>query len=176
MKRQALPAVQHPDVLDFISHSAAQTERVGQRLSEHVQAGDVILLLGNVGVGKTQLVKGIVQGLGSTDLVTSPSFVLMNEYTASLAGPKRHGVRLYHIDLYRIDDPNEVTTIGLDELWNEPCVCMIEWAERARDWLPGEHLAIHMQHLDETKRVIRFEPQGERYSKLVEAFKNAAFG
>lgn len=173
MNRQTLPAVQSPNVLDFISHSAAQTVRIGQRLSEHMQAGDLIVLLGNVGAGKTQLVKGVVQGLDSADLVTSPSFVLINEYGAGL---QWHGMRIYHVDLYRIGDPSELETIGLDELWNEPCVCLIEWAERAGHALPKEHLAIHMQYLDETKRVLRFVPHGKRYHALVEDFKNAAFG
>jgi tRNA threonylcarbamoyladenosine biosynthesis protein TsaE len=173
MKTPSLPAVQLPHVLDFISHSLAQTERIGQRLGEYMQAGDVVLLLGNVGVGKTHLVKGIARGLGSTDLVTSPSFVLINEYQAD---PQHAGLRIYHVDLYRIDDPAELTSIGLEEIWNDQGVCLIEWAERAQDWLPNDHLAIHMQHLSETKRILRFVPHGERYQQLVEAFKGVTFG
>jgi tRNA threonylcarbamoyladenosine biosynthesis protein TsaE len=173
MDKKSLPAVQSPHVLDFISHSAAQTVRIGQRLGETMQAGDVLLLLGNIGTGKTQFIKGVVQGLDSSDLVTSPTFVLVNEYRA---GAKWRTVPIYHLDLYRIDDPSELTTIGVDEIWNESCICLIEWAERAEGWLPGEHLALHIQHLDETKRVLRFVPHGERYISLVELFKQAAFG
>jgi tRNA threonylcarbamoyladenosine biosynthesis protein TsaE len=160
-------------VLDFISHSAQQTVRIGQRLGEQLHAGDVILLLGDVGVGKTHLVKGIAQGLGAEDLVTSPSFVLVNEYQAGAAW---RGMRIYHVDLYRISSPAELASIGMDELWSGQDVCLIEWAEHAQSGLPAEHLAIYLQHLDETKRVMRFEPKGDHYYRLVEAFKNAAFG
>ncbi len=160
-------------MLDFFSHSDAQTIRIGQRLGEHIQPGDVLLLIGHFGVGKTQLVKGIVQGLDSTDLVTSPSFVIINEYQSHKHRP---APRIYHIDLYRIENSAELATIGLDEILNSQNICLIEWAERAADWLPGEHLTIYMKHLDETKRVLRFDPQGERYRQLVETFKSKAFG
>jgi tRNA threonylcarbamoyladenosine biosynthesis protein TsaE len=172
MGKRLLPAVQSPDVLDFISHSASQTERIGYRLGEHIQPGDILLFVGDVGVGKTQLIKGIVQGMGSSDRVTSPSFVLVNEYTA---GKQRKALPIYHVDLYRIDTPSELATIGLEELWDETGVCLIEWAERAEGWIPQDHLAIYMQYLDETKRVLRFEPQGERYFRLVELLKTTAF-
>jgi tRNA threonylcarbamoyladenosine biosynthesis protein TsaE len=173
MRKQLLSAVQTPRMLDFISHSPAQTVRIGQRLGEHIQSGDLLLLLGDFGVGKTQLVKGIAEGLGSTDLVTSPSFVLINEYQA---GPEHSNIQIYHVDLYRIEDPAEVTSIGLEEIWSGMGVCLIEWAERAQDWLPEEHLAIHMKHLSETKRVLRFVPEGKRYHHLVETFKGTTFG
>jgi tRNA threonylcarbamoyladenosine biosynthesis protein TsaE len=172
MGKRSLPAVQAPDVLDFISHSASQTSRIGQRLGEYLQPGDVLLLIGDLGVGKTQLIKGIVQGLDSPDMVTSPSFVLVNEYRA---GGERGRMRVYHIDLYRIESPAELTTFGLEEFCDERNVCMIEWAERALEWLPQERLAIYLQYLDETKRVLRFEPEGPRYHRLVETFKHSAF-
>jgi tRNA threonylcarbamoyladenosine biosynthesis protein TsaE len=173
MGKQSLPPVLAPHMLDFISHSAAQTVRIGQRLGEHVRAGDVILLSGTLGVGKTQLVKGVAQGLGSPDMVTSPSFVLVNEYQA---GPEAAGMGIYHADLYRLDDPAELYAIGLEEVWQaQHDVCLIEWVERAEGYLPAEHLAIHMQHLDETKRIVRMIPQGERYQQLVEKFKHSTF-
>ncbi len=174
MKKQpTLPATQTPHMLDFISHSPAQTERIGQRLGELVAPGDVLLLMGDFGVGKTHLVKGAVRGLGSSDLVTSPSFVLINEYQTQ-AHPRK--LTIYHVDLYRIDDPHELAGIGLEELWESQGVCLIEWAERAEEWLPADHLTIYMQHLAETKRVLRFVPHGVRYQQLVNAFKDEAFG
>ncbi len=173
MPKQSLPAVQPPHVLDFISHSPAQTERIGARLGEYLRAGDLILLLGDFGVGKTHLVKGIARGLGSPDLVTSPSFVLINEYQA---GAAQQRMPIYHADLYRIEDPAELPGIGLEEIWQGAGVGVIEWAERAAGWLPAEHLAIHMQHLNETKRVLRFVPSGARYQRLVEALKETIFG
>lgn len=172
MGKKNLPAVQSPHVLDFISHSTAQTVRIGQRLGEHMQPGDVVLLTGDLGVGKTRLVKGIAQGLNSPDLVSSPSFVLVNEYRS----PWRSGsLWLYHVDLYRLDDPSELSTLGLDEIWDSEGICLVEWADRAMDDLPGAHLEISMQYLDETKRVLRFEPRGARYQQLVEDFKQSAF-
>jgi tRNA threonylcarbamoyladenosine biosynthesis protein TsaE len=164
--------VQPPHVLDFISHSAAQTIRLGQRLGELLTAGDVILLLGDFGAGKTHFAKGVAQGLGSDDLVNSPSFVLINEYRA---GPRHGRMPIYHIDLYRIESPAELAGIGLDDALAGDGVCLIEWAERAQGWLPHDHLAAHLQHLSDTKRVLRFEPHGRRYVELVAAFKRTAF-
>ena len=159
-------------MLDFISHSPAQTVRVGQRLGELLQQGDLVLLLGEFGAGKTHFVKGIAQGLGSDDLVTSPSFVLMNEYRA---GRERKQMPIYHADLYRIEMSAELEGIGLDDALSGDGICIIEWAERAQDWLPLEHVAVHLRHLSETKRVLRFVPCGARYETLVDALKRAAF-
>jgi tRNA threonylcarbamoyladenosine biosynthesis protein TsaE len=164
--------IQSQHVLDFITHSAAQTIRVGQRLGELLRPGDLVLLLGDFGSGKTHLVKGIALGLGSADLVNSPSFVLINQYRA---GPDRHHIPIYHADLYRIEDPGELEGIGIEETWSGDGVCLIEWAERAQGWLPQEHLAIHLQYLSETKRVLRFVPHGQRYEALVADFKKTAF-
>lgn len=165
-------AIQSQHVLDFITHSAAQTIRVGQRLGELLRSGDLVLLLGDFGSGKTHLVKGIAQGLGSPDLVNSPSFVLINEYRA---GPDRQRMPIYHADLYRIEDPAELEGIGLEETWSGVGVCLIEWAERAQGRLPQEHLAIHLQYLSETKRVLRFVPHGRHYEELVAEFKKIVF-
>lgn len=173
MSERSLPATQAAHDLDFISHSPAQTERIGQRLGEQFAAGDLILLVGNFGVGKTHLVKGVARGLNSDDLVTSPSFVLVNEYRC---GAARRGMPIYHVDLYRIAAEGELTTIGLDELWAGDGVCLIEWPERAAAMLPAEHLAIHMQHLSETKRRLRLAPHGLRYVQLLDRFKGTTFG
>lgn len=159
-------------MLDFISHSPAQTIRIGHRLGELLRRGDTILLLGEFGVGKTHLIKGIAQGLGSSDLVNSPSFVLINEYRA---GERHGGMPIYHVDLYRVESTAELVGIGLEDALSGDGVCLIEWAERAQSWLPSEHLTIHLRHLSETKRVMRFEPQGPGYVALVEEFKRITF-
>ncbi|MFO7167153.1 MAG: tRNA (adenosine(37)-N6)-threonylcarbamoyltransferase complex ATPase subunit type 1 TsaE [Chloroflexota bacterium] len=172
MAERRTSSVQSPHELDFISHSAAQTMRVGQRLGELLQPGDVVLLLGEFGAGKTHFVKGVAQGLGSTDLVNSPSFVLINEYRA---GPRFGHMPIYHVDLYRIERPGELAGIGLDEVLGGDGVCLIEWAERAEGWLPHDRLAVTIQHLSDTKRVLRFAPHGRRYEELVSAFKKMAF-
>jgi tRNA threonylcarbamoyladenosine biosynthesis protein TsaE len=172
MSKQIPQAIQSQHVLDFISHSPAQTIRVGQRLGERLRAGDLVVLMGEFGAGKTHLIKGVAQGLGSTDLVNSPSFVLINQYRA---GPQHGRMPIFHADLYRIEDPDELAAIGIEEAWSGEGVCLIEWAEHAGEWLPQEHLAIYLQHLSETKRVLRFVPHGARYEALVADFKKTAF-
>lgn len=172
MSEQRLPAAQAATELDFISHSPAQTERVGQRLGEQLRQGDLLLLVGTFGAGKTHLTKGLARGLGSGDLVTSPSFVLVNEYRA---GPRHGHMRIYHVDLYRVAEAAELPTIGLEELWAGDGVCIVEWPERAGALLPADHLAIHIQHLSETKRRLRLAPSGARYVALVGAFKGSSF-
>jgi tRNA threonylcarbamoyladenosine biosynthesis protein TsaE len=171
MSDQRLRAVQAANELDFISHGPQQTERVGQRLGELLRQGDLLLLVGTFGVGKTHLVKGVARGLGSGDLVTSPSFVLVNEYRA---GAPAGRVPIYHVDLYRIAEADELATIGLEELWAGDGICLIEWPERAQTVVPTEHLAVHLEHLSETKRRIRLIPHGKRPLDIVTAFKRSA--
>lgn len=172
MSKQLQRSVQSQHVLDCISHSAAQTIRLGQRLGELLHQGDLVVLLGDFGTGKTHLIKGIAQGLGSTDLVNSPSFVLINQYRAGL---QHRSMPIFHADLYRIEDPDELTGIGIEDAWSGDGVCLIEWAEQAGGRLPQEHLTINLQHLSETKRVMRFEPHGSHYEQLVAEFKKVAF-
>src|SRR5690242_21839572 len=109
-------------IVDIISHSAAQTIRFGQRLGELMHQGDLVVLLGDFGAGKTHLIKGIAQGLGSTDLVNSPSFVLINEYRAGL---RHNRMPIYHADLYRIENPDELAAIGIEDAWSGSGVCLI---------------------------------------------------
>ena len=134
MSKPISHAVQSQHVLDIISHNVAQTIRLGQRLGELLRPGDLILLLGDFGTGKTHLIKGIAQGLGSADLVNSPSFVLINEYRA---GPQHGRMPIFHADLYRIEDADELAGIGLEEAWAGDGVCLIEWAEQAGGRIPG---------------------------------------
>lgn len=161
-----------PHVLDIVSHSAAQTVRIGHRLGELLGPGDTLLLYGDFGAGKTHMTKGIAQGLGSDDMVNSPSFVLINEYRS---GQAHRRAPIYHIDLYRIEDPAALVGIGLDDALDGHGICVIEWAERLDALLPAEHLAIHLRHVSETKRSLRFEPHGQRAADLIESLKRTAF-
>jgi tRNA threonylcarbamoyladenosine biosynthesis protein TsaE len=97
--------------------------------------------------------------------------VLINEYRA---GPRHGNMPIFHADLYRIENPDELAAIGIEEAWSGIGVCLIEWADQAGDWLPSERLAIHLQHLSETKRVLRFVPYGARYQTLLAEFKKSA--
>ncbi len=153
--------------LDFISHGEAQTRRLGARLGELLQGGEVIALEGELGSGKTRWVQGVGQGLEIHQPITSPTFTLVNEYPGRLT--------LYHIDLYRIDQVAEALAFGLEDYLYDEGVCVIEWAERAVEVLPPERLWITFYHLDTTKRRISLRACGERYQQLLKNFQQAAF-
>lgn len=155
--------------LDFVSHSADQTRRLGVRLSQLLSGGEVLLLTGDLGTGKTCLVQGIGQGLGIDERITSPTFTLVNEYTGK-------NLTLYHVDLYRIVDVKATLTFGLDEYLYSGGICAIEWAERIRSIWTEEYLLISLRHINETKRGIALRAVGNRYDRLVNRFKYEAFG
>jgi tRNA threonylcarbamoyladenosine biosynthesis protein TsaE len=156
-----------PNTLDFISHSESQTRRLGARLAALLKPGDVLALIGDLGSGKTRWVQGVCEGLGVTDPVISPSFTLINEY------PGRWPV--YHIDLYRIEDPHELFTIGLEDYLYGSGICLIEWADRAANILPESHLAIELYHLEETKRRVVLRPYDARFAQVLNVYKKSAF-
>jgi len=157
--------------LDFISHSEAQTRRLGARLGRLLRSGDVICLAGELGVGKTCLAQGIGWGLGIEGPITSPSFTLINEYKQEQAM-----LPFYHIDLYRIEEAKEALALGLEEYFYGEGACVVEWADRAPEALPAEHLWIELRHIDETKRGLLMKAVGKRYKELLREFKRRAFG
>jgi tRNA threonylcarbamoyladenosine biosynthesis protein TsaE len=158
------------NTLDFFSHSARQTERIGQRLGQYLQPGDVVLLSGPLGSGKTQLAKGIGLGLEISEPIRSPTFTLINEYHSGR-------LPLYHVDLYRLDGEAEVATIGLEEILEaEDGVVVIEWPENAPEALPAEALHVRLRHVSQNKRGITMWAQGDRFEALLRAFKQDAFG
>ncbi len=153
------------DSLEVISRSPEQTREVGAKLGELVEAGDIVLLGGQLGVGKACLTQGIARGLGIDEYVISPSFVLLREYGGRLS--------LYHIDFYRLDRIEEVIQLGLDDYLYGNGICVVEWAEKGLGMLPGEHLLIEMQHLSATRRKLSFVPEGPRYVDLLRKLKRA---
>jgi tRNA threonylcarbamoyladenosine biosynthesis protein TsaE len=165
----ALSPILDEHTVDFISHSAEQTRRMGARLGQLFVGGEVLCLIGDLGTGKTCLVQGIARGLGIADQVTSPTFTLVNEYLG--AQPV-----LYHIDLYRIGDVEGAFTFGLDDYLYGNGVCAIEWAERVQEIWPDEYLLIRLRHIDDTKRGLTLRGFGTRYQRLVKQFKQSAFG
>jgi tRNA threonylcarbamoyladenosine biosynthesis protein TsaE len=131
----------------MITHSSEETVALGRELARQLQPPCVVLLEGALGSGKTTLVKGIVAGLGAADEgdVTSPSFTLVHEY-----GGER---RVYHVDLYRIEAAEELSTLGLDDLIGQQSVVLIEWGEKLN--LVGPAVRIKLEHLgDEARRII----------------------
>jgi tRNA threonylcarbamoyladenosine biosynthesis protein TsaE len=162
--------------LDFVSHAVEQTHRIGRRLGELAEPGDVYLLMGDLGAGKTCLTQGIAAGMGIGVPVTSPTFTLLNEYTTRSCGGR---LSLFHADLYRLDNAFvEATDLGLDtEEYLYGCgVSVIEWAEKAASIWPADHLLVRLRLVSETKRSIRLEPFGPRYIRLVRDFRRLAFG
>lgn len=159
------------NTLDIISHSLAQTRRLGARLGSRAQAGDIYCLEGELGSGKTSFVQGIAEGLGVTGAVTSPTFVLANVYRAAPGRPP-----LYHLDLYRISGPQEALDFGLEDYLYGEGVVAIEWPERIRQVLPPEHLWISFRYLDATKRGLLMQPRGARYEALVAGLQRDIYG
>ncbi|WP_342397278.1 tRNA (adenosine(37)-N6)-threonylcarbamoyltransferase complex ATPase subunit type 1 TsaE [Candidatus Chlorohelix sp.] len=155
-------------VVDFISHSASQTRFTGVALGKLAQPGDIILLAGELGAGKTTLTKGIAEGLDIKGIVNSPTFTLVNEYQGRIA--------LYHMDCYRLESGRDALDFGVEEYLYGEGLTVIEWAERIEDILPKETLTVRLSTLNETKRGIRLEPIGERYIAFVARFKEEAFG
>ena len=121
----------------FESYSAEETFRFGQMLGEKLVSGAVICLDGDLGVGKTVFVKGVAKGLGITEPVCSPTFTILQEY-------KEGRIPLYHFDVYRIEDPEEMYEIGFEEYLYGDGVCLIEWASVVSELLPADatHITI----------------------------------
>ncbi len=139
------------------SRSPAATRRIGERLGRLLHAGDVLLLQGELGTGKTVLAQGIGQGLAVAEPVKSSSFVLLNEYHGTLT--------LYHADLYRLEEPEQVAELALEEV-AEPGVLIVEWPERAWQELPPEHLLVQIEEERARGRRLTLVPRGERYEEL----------
>lgn len=151
-------------MFSVITSSPEQTWRIGETLGRLLKAGDTVCLYGDLGSGKTNLSYGIALGLEVRDqYITSPTFTFVNEYEGRLP--------LYHLDLYRIKDPEELENIGFDEYVESDGVALIEWAERAEGDLPVQRLSIYLSTVDETGREIGFLAEGERYESLLEELK-----
>jgi tRNA threonylcarbamoyladenosine biosynthesis protein TsaE len=158
--------------LDLISHSPAQTLRFGARLGALLETSDVVCLEGELGAGKTCLAQGIGQGMGVVEPITSPTFTLVAEHRPPSSAPV-----LYHIDLYRLESPViEALSFGLDEYLLGNGICVIEWADRVGPALPAERLWITLHYLDVSKRGIVMSASGPRYDRLIQQFRQSAFG
>lgn len=147
-------------MFSVITTSPEQTWHVGRMLGARLAAGDTVCLYGDLGAGKTSFSYGIALGLDVKDqYITSPTFTFVNEYEGR--------VPFYHIDLYRLNDPGELESIGFEEYIDSDGVTVIEWAERAEDELPTECFSIYLTSVDENSREIGFLVEGERYEKLL---------
>lgn len=148
-----------PEALDIISYSPEETRRLGRLLGEAAWPGEVLLLVGELGSGKTCLVQGLAQGLGIAEKVVSPSFVLVREYRGRLP--------LYHIDFYRLELA-EIVELGLEEYLRGDGVAAVEWAEKGMAVFPADHLLVEMSILSENQRRLHFSAVGERHRPALE--------
>jgi tRNA threonylcarbamoyladenosine biosynthesis protein TsaE len=136
--------------------SPEQTRRLGRALGESLRPGSFVGFEGQLGSGKTVMIQGAAQGLGFDGYVTSPSFVIINEYAGR--------VLIHHVDLYRIVDPRELEDIGYREIYFGDGVALVEWADRAPELMPAGRLAVAIEIAGESAREIvftAFGPEGE---------------
>ena len=129
-----------------------QTIRLGLEIGKQLQPGSVVALHGPLGAGKTTLAKGIARSLNIEEALTSPSFTLIAEYEGSREG---NPVTLYHIDLYRISHPQEIADLGMEEILNGEGICVIEWAEKASEFLPDSTVGVEIVIEDKGRRQIK---------------------
>ena len=144
----------------LLSSSVERTRSIGRALGRAAEAGTVLALSGELGAGKTQVAKGVAEGLGVTTVVNSPTFVLMNEHVGRL--------RLYHIDAYRLADPEEAADAGLLDDREVTGVTVIEWADRLDGWLPADRLdiALEADPGDPFRRRIAWQAHGAAHQRL----------
>jgi tRNA threonylcarbamoyladenosine biosynthesis protein TsaE len=160
MSASARPNAEH---VPLIARDVEATRAVGAVLGRTAVPGDVVCLFGELGAGKTQLAKGIAAGLGVTDTVNSPSFVLMAEYEGRLP--------LFHIDLYRLADAGDALAGGLIEDRQASGVTVIEWAERLGAWLPAARLDIRIEGTGDAPRRLVLHPTDARHARLAAAVR-----
>jgi tRNA threonylcarbamoyladenosine biosynthesis protein TsaE len=136
----------------FKTASEEETIALGEKLARQLPRRAAVLLIGNLGAGKTTLAKGIAKGLGAADpdQVSSPTFTLIHEY-----GERR---KIYHVDLYRLDRVAEVASLGLEELFEKDAVVLVEWGERFPQIMPGNRLEIRIEPGDGDQREITITP------------------
>jgi tRNA threonylcarbamoyladenosine biosynthesis protein TsaE len=155
--------------LEFFSRSADQTRRLGLRLGALLKTGQVIYLSGELGSGKTTLVQGIAQGWGSTDPVTSPTFVLINEYR------RPDGEILFHLDAYRLGSALDGEELDLDGMLSRGSL-VIEWPENIRPVLPHEALSIAMRWMADEHRGLVMSAVGYEYRDMLDGIRQQVYG
>lgn len=161
-------AVMKGNEIEFFSHSPTQTRRFGAHLGALVQPGDVVLLHGNLGAGKTHFAQGIAQGLGIEEVVRSPTFTLINEY-------EEGRIPLYHVDLYRLEGDADIASTGLEEYFDAGGVVVVEWPEKGVGWLPDDALRVSLRHVSDLRRALRLDAEGPRAEALLRTYKNQTF-
>ena len=154
---------------EFFSRGPEQTRRLGIRLGALLRPGDLICLSGDLGAGKTTLVQGMAQGFGSLDAVSSPTFVICNQYR------RPDGAVLSHLDAYRLQNAYEGEDLDL-YLMLERGALVVEWPERIEAALPADRLWVKLRYMAEEQRGMQFNTHGKRYETLLAAFRRQVLG
>lgn len=164
-----------PTVWETMTDSAAGTQAVGEALAACLQPGQVLALRGDLGAGKTTFVQGLARGLGVGGRVSSPTFVLVNEYAVGRGAHGAHALRLIHIDTYRLGvrTRGEADAMGLEDLLEDPdAIIAIEWAERVADLLPPDHLLLELRYgVQPDQRLLRLTAFGPRSAAALEQMR-----
>lgn len=152
-------------MLKFITESTEETSNIGEQLGRLLSKGNIICLSGDLGAGKTAFTKGIAKGLCVEDYVTSPTYTIINEYLGRLP--------LYHFDVYRLNDVEEMYELGYEEYFFGDGVVVLEWADIVRDIIPGERLWITILNTkgDDSREII-MEPTGEVYDEIMKGIEH----
>ena len=135
--------------MTIITNNADETIAVGKKLGATIDRGDVIALYGDLGAGKTTIIRGIAQSLGIASRITSPTFTIVNEYPGKIP--------MFHFDMYRITDKDELFEIGWDEYLERNGICIVEWSENIEGAFPHGTIRIRIDKLDENKRSINID-------------------
>lgn len=152
---------------EFNSNSVNDTFFLGQWVGKLISPGAVILLRGDLGAGKTHFAKGVAKGLNIENNITSPTFTLINQYQGRIP--------LYHMDFYRLVDPEEADDLGVEEYFYGLGVSLLEWPERVDSYLPDEYLEINIEPIGENSRKFIFKATGARYEDFVEELKSCVY-
>lgn len=144
----------------IVCNNTKETEKFGLALGSKLKGSDVICLNGDLGAGKTTLTKSIGKGMGIDDYITSPTFNIINEYYSDL--------NLYHFDTYRLENVDDVEYLGFDEYFYSDGVCIIEWANRIKEFLPDQYLELNIKKIDDDKREIELVAFGDRPAEILE--------
>jgi tRNA threonylcarbamoyladenosine biosynthesis protein TsaE len=154
----------------FQTQSTSETIRIGKSIGSLLLPGDVVALVGELGTGKTQFIKGLAAGVGvgKPTYISSPSFTLINEYAGK--------VPFYHIDLFRLRSEKEAQELGLEEYFQGGGITAIEWADKIPCFLPQEILWIHIRHTGKHTRSFEINGKGKRYQNLVDQIQGSEFG
>lgn len=149
-------------MLEFISHSEDDTKKFAKNLASSLQSGDIIVLSGDLGSGKTKFTEGILDFFGLSHEISSPTFTIVNEH-------RSNNTNIYHFDVYRLSDVDEFYAIGGEEYFSNG-ICIIEWGEILEPILASDYLKISFEKSDEdiNIRKLRIEPHGLRFKKIIE--------